>query len=80
MPTLSDRFEARRQKASGEAPPSASPETFVAYNDLFADLAERVSHLTGYRSRSDRARMVSQLKEIDGLVHAMLSHLGDRPG
>ncbi len=80
MPSLTERFEARRQRENGEAPPSASAESLATYNDLYASFAERASRLTAYRSRSDRQRMIGQLREIDGVVHAMLAHLGERPG
>jgi len=76
LPSLTDRIEARRNEAAGERPVSASPESLATYNDLLADLAERVSHLSAYRTRSDRARMVHQLTEIDSKVHSMLAHLG----
>lgn len=79
MPSLSDRFESRRQKESGEAPASASPESLATYNDLYARFSERASRLSAYRSRSDRGRMIGQLREIDDLVHAMLGHLGEKP-
>ena len=78
MASLTDRIEARRNAEKGERPVSASPESLATYNDLLADLAERVSHLSAYRTHSDRARMVHQLEEVDSRLHAMLAHLGAR--
>jgi hypothetical protein len=76
LASLTDRIEARRTAAIGERPVSASPESLATYNDLLADLAERVSRLPAYRTRSDRGRMVHQLTEVDSKLHAMLAHLG----
>jgi hypothetical protein len=76
LSSLTNRIEERRNAAIGQRPVSASPESLATYNDLLADLAERVSRLSAYRTRSDRSRMVHQLAEIDSKVHAMLAHLG----
>jgi len=77
VPSLTDRIEARRQRENGVAPASASPESLAVYNDLYANFAERAARLTAYRTRSDRARMIGQLNELDSLIHAMLAHLGE---
>jgi hypothetical protein len=76
LSSLTDRIQSRRNAAIGQRPVSASPESLATYNDLLADLAERVSRLSAYRTRSDRGRMVHQLMEVDTKLHAMLAHLG----
>ncbi len=74
---LSDRLDARRREA-GESAEEPSSQA-VDYEGLANDLADRVSRLGGYRGRSDRARILHQLTEIDQRVHALLALVGGRP-
>ena len=74
---LSDRLEARRRDVAESADEPSSEA--VDYEGIANDLADRVSRLGGYRGRSDRARILHQLTEIDRRVHALLALLGGRP-
>lgn len=77
---LSDRIAARQQAEAGEAEASGSELTSDDYETQANALADRVSRLSRYRGRADRARVIHQLTEIDGLVHALLGRVSGKSG
>jgi hypothetical protein len=77
---LSDRIAARQQSESGEADAPAVELTSDDYEAQANTLADRVSRLSRYRGRADRARVIHQLTEIDGLVHALLTRVSGKSG
>lgn len=78
--SLIDRLEARRRAEMGQELSTPEADARGTYNELAEDLANRVARLSVYRSRSDRARLVHQLTEIDRRLHVMLDRLQSGPG
>ncbi len=71
---LSDRLEERRRGETGQTATGDAP-TEASYAELADEVARRVGRLPVYRTRSDRARIVHALTEIDRRLHAMLESL-----
>lgn len=75
---LSDRLQARRQIEPGSiGPGSIESEPFdpATYEKNAQELADTVSRLGVYRSRSDRARIIHQLTDIEHRALELLEYV-----
>jgi hypothetical protein len=70
---LSDRLQAKREAESG--PIESERFDAATYEKNAQGLADTVSRLGVYRSRSDRARIIHQLTDIERRAHELLEYV-----